>query len=163
MWKRFPHWIAVFPCLVFSGLVAFCGLRDLIQYRLASPASVALWFMASGFVLRVRSLPWNYLIRNWKSNGFLALMSITGFATFYYPHIKPSWGGGEPVSATIYFAKDSPILPGRSVSAQILEETDSGLYVIGGGDKKATFIPRNAVAMVYYSDDGSGPFIMKTK
>lgn len=54
-------------------------------------------------------------------------------------------------------------MPGRSVSANILDEVDSGFYIIGGNDKKATFIPRCEVALVYYTDDASGPFVLKTK
>ena len=72
-------------------------------------------------------------------------------------------GRGAPIPATIYFAKDSLVLPGRSVSANILDEVDSGFYIIGGNDKKATFIPRCEVALVYYTDDASGPFVLKTK
>jgi hypothetical protein len=63
----------------------------------------------------------------------------------------------------MYFTKDSLVSPGRSVSAKIVDETDAGFYVIGGNDKRATFIPRSEVVMVYYSDDTSGPFIIKTK
>jgi hypothetical protein len=85
------------------------------------------------------------------------------FSTIYYPQIQTSWGGGAPISAIIYFTKDSPLLPNRNVSAKILDETDAGFYLVGANDKRATFIPRSGIAMIYYSDDSSGPFIVKTK
>jgi hypothetical protein len=93
----------------------------------------------------------------------VSLILLVLFSTAYYPQIQTSWGGGAPIPAIIYFAKDSPLLPNRNVSARILDETDGGYYMIGGNDKKATFIPRSEVSMVYYSDDASGPFIVKTK
>jgi hypothetical protein len=93
----------------------------------------------------------------------MGIIAVAVFAGVYYPHIEPSWGGGAPITATIYFAKDSLVLPGQSISVEIVDETDSGFYVIGGSDKKATFIPRSEVALVYYSKDTSGPFVTKTK
>jgi hypothetical protein len=164
-WKRFPHWLAVLASLAFGGLLVFCGIRDLLYSHQQSPASIALWFIVSSFFAstEMQSRSWKLEIGNWKQSVTLCIGTVAGFSGLYYPHIKPSWGGGAPITAIIYFAKDSLILPSRSVSANILDETDNGFYVIGGNDKKATFIPRNEVTLVYYSDDASGPFVIKTK
>jgi hypothetical protein len=164
-WKRFPHWLAVIGSLAFGGLLLFCGVRDLLTYHRQSDASIALWFMISSFVAHgeMQSRDWKLKIGSWKFSVAMGLSAVVAFSGFYYPQMKPSWGGGMPIPATIYFSKDSLVLQGRSVSAKIVDETDGGFYVIGGSDKRATFIPRSVVAMVYYSDDSSGPFIMKTK
>jgi hypothetical protein len=111
----------------------------------------------------MESRSWKLKTGNWKQSVALGIGAVAAFSSFYYPQIKPSWGGGEPVPSTMYFTKDSLVSPGRSVSAKIVDETDAGFYVIGGNDKRATFIPRSEVVMVYYSDDTSGPFIIKTK
>lgn len=164
-WKRFPHWLSVLASLAFGGLLVFCGLRDLQFYHGKSVASIALWFIAVSFFAssEMQSRSWKPAIGNWKQSVALSIIAVGGFASFYYPQIKPSWGGGAPIPATIYLAKDSLMLPGRGVSAKILDETDSGFYIVGGDDKRATFIPRSEVAMIYYSQDSSGPFMVKTK
>jgi hypothetical protein len=74
----------------------------------------------------MESQPWNIQTGRWRITIGLAFVSVLAFAGFYYPYIKPSWGGGAASPATIYFTKDSPILPGRNVSAKIIDETDSG-------------------------------------
>ncbi len=164
-WARFPHWVAVLASTAFGGLLLYCGFRDMLSFHGESVASVALWFIVLSYFasIEMQSRSWKPQVGNWKQSLALCLTAVGVFATLYYPHIKPSWGGGAPSPATIYFAKDSTILPGRSVSADILDEVDGGFYIIGGGDKKATFIPRSEVAMVYYSDDASGSFAVKVK
>jgi len=159
------HWLAVIASLAFAGLIFWCGIRDVLDYHHASPASIAVWFICAGFFARseMESRAWKIQAGNWMLSIGFGLVTVTVFAGFFYPKIKPSWGGGAPISATLYFAKDSPILPGQSVSARILEETDSGFYLIGGSNKSATFIPRSEVAMVYYSNDPAGSFITKQK
>ena len=82
-------------------------------------------------------------------------MVLFVFAYFYYPHIKSSFGGGTPIPVTIYFTKDSVILPNQSTAALLIDESDAGLYVVGKNDKKATFIPRNVVALVHFSNNAS--------
>jgi hypothetical protein len=164
-WKRFPRWLAVLASLAFGGLLIFCGVRDLISYHGKSAASVAIWFIGLSFFAssEMQSRSWRFQAGNWIQSFALSITAVGVFASLYYPQIKPSWGGGAPVPATIYVTKDSLVLPGRSISAKVLDETDSGYYIIGGDDKRATFIPRSEVAMVYYSDDASGSFVAKTK
>lgn len=164
-WELFPHWVAVVASTAFGGLLLYCGFRDLVYFRGESIASIALWFIAASYFasLEMSSRSWKLEVGNWKQSLGLGVGAVGLFAGVYYPNIRPSWGGGAPTSAIIYFSKDSPVLPGRSVSADILDEVDRGFYIVGGGDKKATFIPRSEVGMVYYSDDAAGPFIVRTK
>lgn len=164
-WGRFPHWLAVLASIAFGGLLLYCGIRDMIYFHGESYASVALWFMVTTYFasLEIESRSWKLQIGNWKQSLGLSITALVGFASVYYPRIKPSWGGGAPTPATIYFVKDSLVLPGRSTSANILDEVEGGFYIIGGNDKKATFIPRSEVALVYYSNDASGPFVVRAK
>jgi hypothetical protein len=99
----------------------------------------------------------------WPLTFSIGITGLLAFASFYYPHIKSSWGGGAPIPVTIYFTKDSIIMPSQSVGALLVDESDAGLYVVGKNDKKATFIPRSAVGLVYYSDDISGFSLAKPK
>jgi hypothetical protein len=117
------------------------------------------WFVA----LEMRARSWKLQLGNWYQSLGWSITFLAVFSSIYYPQIQTSWGGGAPISAIIYFTKDSPLLPNRNVSAKILDETDAGFYLVGANDKRATFIPRSGIAMIYYSDDSSGPFIVKTK
>jgi hypothetical protein len=45
--------------------------------------------------------------------------------------------------------------PNKSVQAQLIEESDEGFYIVGPKESKAIFVPRSAVAMVYFSDKPS--------
>jgi hypothetical protein len=165
MHRRFPHWLAAVASLATTGIIVYCGFRDMAYFDGMSAESIALWFIVLSYFasLEMQARSWRPQIGNWKQSLALGLAALAGFATLYYPRIKPSWGGGAPTPATIYFAKDSLVLPSRSASANILDEVDSGFYIIGGNDKKATFIPRSEVALIYYSDDASGPFVVKAK
>jgi hypothetical protein len=40
----------------------------------------------------------------------------------------------------------------QAVSAQLVDESDGGLYIVGPNETKAIFVPRNVVALVYFSD-----------
>lgn len=85
----------------------------------------------------------------------LLFLIVFVFGHHYYPHIKSSWGGGAPVAVTIYFSKDSVIKPSESLSAELVEESDEGYYIVGQKDSRAVFVPRNAVSLLYFSDSVS--------
>jgi hypothetical protein len=163
--KQFPHWLAVSGSVAFGGIVMYCGFRDAFIWHRPSAAFIALWFIAATYLvtLEIRYRSWKFKLGYWIQCVSFSIGAVTAFSTAYYPNIKPSWGGGSPIPATIYFTKDSLIMPSQSVAAKIIDETDGGFYIIGGSDTKATFIPRSAVAMVYYSDDSKGAFITKSK
>ncbi len=74
------------------------------------------------------------------------------FSREVYPHLKASWGGGTPVDVTVYFTKDSLLSPDKGVQAELIEESDEGFYIVGLKESKAIFVPRNSVALVYFSN-----------
>ncbi len=80
------------------------------------------------------------------------LGAILIFSQYVYPHLKTSWGGGTPANVTVYFSKDSFLSPNKSVRAQLIEESDEGFYIVGPKESKAIFVPRSAIAMIYFSD-----------
>ena len=80
------------------------------------------------------------------------LLFVFAFAGYYYPHLRAAFGGGSPVPATIYFSKDSPIKAGQSIAAQVVEESDQGFYIVAPNQKKAVFVPRNTVSLVYFGE-----------
>jgi hypothetical protein len=165
IWKRVPWYVSGVASVLLVGSYTLYAASDLFSLGHFRPSAIWLWFFAIGIValfeMRVRS--WKPRLGDWTQTVFLMLGALLIFASYYYPHIKSSWGGGVPIPITIYFTKDSTIMPNQSVGAFLIDESDAGLYVVGKSDKKATFIPRSAVGMVYYSDDVSGFSLAKPR
>jgi hypothetical protein len=90
--------------------------------------------------------------KDWVMSAMVALFGLYVFPLVIYPHIKASWGGGSPIPVIIYLSDDSRILPGQQLSAELLEESDFGLYVAQKGQRQALFIPRTEISAVYFSD-----------
>ena len=82
----------------------------------------------------------------------LLFLAVFVFAHYYYPHLRASWGGGAPASITVYFTKESALDPNKAVTAQLIEESDEGFYIVGPEETRAIFVPRSSVALVYFSD-----------
>ena len=55
------------------------------------------------------------------------------------------------IPVVIYCSNDSRVLPGQELTAELLEESDSGLYVVQQDRKQALFVPRTAVSAIYFS------------
>jgi hypothetical protein len=88
----------------------------------------------------------------WSKPLVVVFLALLIFSTEVYPHLKASWGGGTPASVTVFFTKDSLLNPNKSMQAQLVEESDDGFYIVGPKESKAVFIPRNTVALIYFSD-----------
>jgi hypothetical protein len=93
---------------------------------------------------------------DWYTTVGLALILLTVFASHVYPTIKASWGGGETLPVTLYLNGNAPVMAGQRWHVQLVEESDNGYYVVNKGEQKAIFIPRSAVALVYFSDAQNG-------
>ncbi len=80
--------------------------------------------------------------------AFLGAIAI--YSIFLFPHMSATWGGGAPVSTTVYLSKDSPVHPNQKVNASLLEASDSGFYFVFEGEQQTTFVPRNLVIAMAY-------------
>jgi hypothetical protein len=150
-WKRSPRIVTAIASVSLVLFYAHYPARDLLVDHRFQQSAVALWFFAVG-VLTIVALKARLRSGDWEKTAFLVLWALFVFAFFYYPHIKAPWGGGTPVNITIYFTKDSAMKPSQAVSAQLVDESDGGLYIVGPNETKAIFVPRNVVALVYFSD-----------
>jgi peptidoglycan/LPS O-acetylase OafA/YrhL len=164
-WQRFPKLVSPIASLLLFGFLIVYGCREVFEYRRASGAATALWFLVAGLLIyrEGASRSWILWAGNWLQTLSFSILGVLVFALSYYPHISSSWGGGSPIPITIYLSKESMVTPGQSVAVLLVDESDAGLYVVGRGDKKATFIPRSGVGLVYYSDDVSGFSFAKPK
>lgn len=87
-----------------------------------------------------------------RSVLFIYFTLMATFAEVYYPHILRKWGGGAPIKVELTLSKDAPVKAGQRIECSLIDETETGLYVLGNGDKHATFIPRSEVALIYFGE-----------
>ena len=136
-------------------------VRSLLVAHRFEQGALALWFFGVGIAtfleVKIRSRG-----GDWEKTAFVALGIVSAFAYYYYPNLKASWGGGTPVSIMMQFTKDSAVLANQ-LSAQLVEESDQGYYIVGPNESKAIFVPRNAVALVYFSDKVADSALLSPK
>jgi hypothetical protein len=116
---------------------------------------VVMWMYAIG--LMVTAIPLDLSGKNapgfTQQNVLQFLAPIYFFATLVYPHVKAEWGGGQPVSVIVRFVKDSPLSPSQSLKLQLVDDTETGLYVLPEGKRHVLFIPHTDVAAISFSSD----------
>jgi len=159
-WEKVPPRVASIVSVALTLFFAGTAVHELVIANQFTVGAIGLWFFGMG-VVTMLELNMRSKDADWSKSVFTICGALLVFASYYYPHLKSSWGGGSPVSVTIYFTKDSPIKPSQSVSAQLVDESDAGFYIVGQKDKKAVFVPRNAVSMTYFSDKVSDSALLK--
>jgi len=123
---------------------------------------VTIWFFAFCLwtLIEMRSKQWDW--RHLATLCPIMLLIVAGFATYYYPRIKSSWGGGSPISVVLYLSKDAPVAPGKELPALLLDESDAGYYIVPAHESKAIFFPRSAVSLVLFGDKTSDSPLLRT-
>jgi len=163
--KRFPPAVSTVASLVLALFFALSAVKALLVEHIFRLETVALWFFAVIMVtlveLKTRSKRNVTEGGEWSKPLVTLFVVLLVFAQYYYPHLKASWGGGAPVDVTICFTKDSAISPNKTLSAQLIDEADEGLYIVGPNDSKAIFIPRSSVAFIYFSNKMSDSQLLK--
>jgi len=121
-----------------------------------SLSTLALWFFGTTLAVKLE-----FEVRSdrnlaedgeWSKPLILLFGLLLIFSRELYPHLKTSWGGGTPTDVTVYFTRESLLNPNKAAQAQLIEESNEGFYIVGPKESKAVFVPRSAVALVYFSD-----------
>jgi hypothetical protein len=160
--KRVPQSVSATVSVALVVFFAQGAGRELFMTGRFQFSSVALWFFGVG-ILTICELNVRSNDRDWMKSLIPFLAALMVFAWFYYPNMKAAWGGGAPVDATIYFTKDSAIRAGQSVVAHLVEESDEGFYIVGLNETRAVYVPRNSVALIYFSGQPSGSALLQPK
>ena len=159
---NFPRVIefnAVIAILSFLGLNLF-ALHDR-SFSFEPYTVITLWLFALGLlsllpawhIVREADVP-----RQWLPAVFLFLGAAFTFASLIYPNIKASWGGGQSVPVVLY-VKDVPFKE-NVIQAQLIDESEGGIYVVPDGEQHAMFIPKESVRLIHYSDKlGNSKFL----
>jgi hypothetical protein len=128
--------------------------QDAFVKRTFTPNAAGFWVILVG--VSVGSYMWRreyqFPTHRWRSLLFIYFTLLGAFAEIYYPHILREWGGGSPLQIELTLSKDAPVNAGQRIACSLVDETETGLYVLGIGDKHATFIPRSEVALIYYGE-----------
>lgn len=153
--SKLPEWISITASVLLTLLAIVSPLASFFRDEFHM-SCLAVWYFGVSFVALVefKSRRQEDLgsFAGWAKPMGVLLGALLIFSQYVYPHLKASWGGGTPANVTIYFSKDSLISPNKSVQAQLVEESDEGFYIVGPKESKAIFIPRSAVALMYFSD-----------
>jgi hypothetical protein len=155
LWKKFRT-NPMLTALIAGSVVIFLVSRNLSSAGARSISSVLLWFFIAG----VMSAALGHKFRNPEEGEqlnhlellMIAMFAVGVFSVWIYPQFKPSWGGGSPVPVVIYFSHDSRLLPGQQLDAELLDESEGGFYIAERGHTQAIFVPRAAVATLYFSE-----------
>jgi hypothetical protein len=150
--------------IIFTSFFFLSVARDVIEERKLSYGAITIWLFMIGLMTMLELMnqdPPRLEDPRWVKTFFAGLAVLWSFASFLYPNIKASWGGGAPIPVTIYFTKDALFGPGAIVKARLIDEADAGFYITGQNDKKAVFIPRGIVSLLYFSDNSSDSELLK--
>ncbi|HYM77611.1 MAG TPA: hypothetical protein VE377_16685 [Candidatus Dormibacteraeota bacterium] len=154
--KKFSPAVSAVASVALVLFFATSAVKGLLVGHIFRLETVALWFYAVIVVtlveLKVRSNQNLLAGGQWSKPAVTLFVILLAFAQYYYPHLKASWGGGAPIPVTMGFTKDSAISPSKAVSVELIDEADEGFYILGQKDSSAIYIPRAAVAFVYFSD-----------
>jgi hypothetical protein len=152
-----PGVVVVASCVGIIALLAVAFVSSLKNVSFGLLA-VQLWltgYLTTIFLRQYRDGWWNEY--QWIISTGFVLGTVVTFSSFVYPHIRSSWGGGAPVPVVVYLSKDSRILPGGELVGLLLDESDSGIFIARGEREHAIFLPRPAIAAVFYSKEPLPP------
>lgn len=92
--------------------------------------------------------------QNWGMKAIEILVPLLLFSLGVYPHIRAGFGGGQPISAQIDLSSPTTDSYARTMSVNIIDETDAGFYVAQKGRKIVQYIPRRFVDSIEFKSPG---------
>lgn len=150
--KKHPG-ISIFSAIL---LLAVNLLSSLFSDKIYGSFWVELWFFGAGLVLRPLAVMFLNSERrkttDWTKLVYIPIAALFFFARWVYPKVQASWGGGQPVPIVLYLTKESPLRPGESLPALLLDESESGFYFVEENKSQAVFMPRAQVSMLFFSN-----------
>jgi hypothetical protein len=151
-------WFIFVPAhaLVTGGLAA-----SVYKYLAREFFWLTLWYWAAGMAVIVifhayKSTDWRGSIQ-WELAPFWLLALVSLYTAAVYRNVRPWLGGGAPMPAVLYFSTKPPISDSDFLSVKMLDESDSGYYILlEGNTENAYFIRRDLVMAVKYGQVQGG-------
>lgn len=169
-YKTYPRRIILIGSALFLLFFVWIGIAsDKSSNRFT--LNIECWLFGVGLLVvfsrwsskRVEGKPFFYQWSGykWMTVPLMMIPMLFYFARVIYPLIAPSWGGGSPTRVIVYFAHESRILPNQQLEADLVDESDSGMYFVKRGEKQAIFVPRQSVSALYFADKPLAPEFLK--
>lgn len=142
-------------------LLAVLGVAVLVLslYKFGNPDFLlrTCWFLFASlwFVWLTARLPEVKRLEGVHGEMFFVQLIVLAsiFATYLYPHINASFGGGSAAPMTIQFSGLSPFGEAEKVKAWYIDENERGYYILlSETSKKAVFLPRDRVSAIYFGE-----------
>jgi hypothetical protein len=88
--------ILIFPICAYSVWTAYA---DIFAKHLFQVDAISLWLIVTGAFIyaEIQQRDWKPRVGSWPGSLVNFLIALAIFATVYYPHIRPQWGGGSPI------------------------------------------------------------------
>jgi hypothetical protein len=153
--KKVGAWFSI---LCWVMIVIWIGAEAWFQLR-AGVDHIFLWFLTFAVIANATKSNFKMVTTfpdvNWLMlTTDLAVVPIL-FGLVLYERIPPRLGGGQPVPVVFQFSGTSPVDGAVKNKFWLIDEGDSGFYVLQAPeDKKGIFLPRSSVAAIYF-DAGS--------
>jgi hypothetical protein len=81
----------------------------------------------------------------------LIATALLVYSATVYDSMRPEYGGGQPVNVSVHFAQPNPVFGSSSAELRLVDETETGYYVIRKPEeKRAYFLPRGTVALIEF-------------
>jgi len=164
---KVPEWTVISASVLLTSLYLVNPFVSFFKHEF-DISCLALWYFGVSFFalteFKLRNRENLGSFAGWAKPMAILLGTLLMFSQYVYPHLKASWGGGTPTNITVFFSKDSLLSPNKAVQAQLIEESDEGFYIVGLKESKAIFVPRSAIAMIYFSDKlADSPILQNNK
>lgn len=138
-----------------AALIALVSIVLLAAFSNGIYVAVTWWYICAGGLFIYVSPA---LVRadfakafEWELALLLNVPLLLLFSNVIYPAIKPGFGGGAPIAASLHLRDRTPHLEFPEANIFIIEENQDGYYVLKAqADSSAYFVPRNEVVLVDY-------------
>jgi hypothetical protein len=154
--RKYPKRFSIIYWLL---VVIFVGAELWFQWKSGAADQIFFWFLCLAGMAEATKSNFKLVTTIRDVNWLVLTVDLTVvpilFGTVLFEKIPSRFGGGKPVAVVFQFAGASPIDGAAKDKLWLADEGDSGFYVLQApDDKKGIFLPRAAVAAIYY-DAGS--------
>lgn len=153
--QKIPRWLTHWATLLCFGLATVSLLLMSVPFyhQFGVRQFVAYLFLIQLFSASLTTplaTPESRRTHNWLTTATQLIVPLLAYAIGVYPHVREAFGGGDPTLAQIFLTSAIGSDPAKQFTANIIDETDAGFYVIQGNHNTVRYIPRSLVGSVEF-------------
>jgi hypothetical protein len=149
--KVMTHWGFCLSCLCVTLILVFGSIPYRGQFGIRQFAAF-LFLSQIGFsgLGKVSSKTGQFRFSGWTSLVSQLIFPVIVYGAFVYPQIHSAFGGGDPTSASLQLTSDACGRKAGLVTIKIVDETDSGFYLLELSGSGVCFVPRSSVGSIEF-------------